>query len=146
MSDMRESQREFRQLLDGYQRSWLESIRPRPYRYRGRLTRKPRTHVTIRKPRPPGELPPLVQKVVAKWVEGQSYRWLAKMFEIDRETVHRWVVKHPHEIQRILNELGWYGAYTVSGLRRKAEAMRALGVIVTNPPSHRQRSGILRTG
>jgi len=123
----------FGRLLDAEQRAYMDRFRPDPYLYRGRLVRKPRINVTIRKARPPDQLPLLVRQVIAKWVQGQSYRWLARMFVIDRDTVRRWVQKHPHEVQRAYDELSYYGAYTTDGLRRKYYALLAMGVRVRPP-------------
>ena len=62
---------------------------------------------TIRRPCAPGTLPRIASQVIEYWVRGQSYRWLAQRFGVDKNTAHRWVRKHPHEVERWIDELGW---------------------------------------
>ena len=132
MSGKRAIHRTIRQLLDAEQRAWVESIRPAPYEYRGRIVQKPRAHITVRKAQAPGELHPFIETIILEWVRGQSERWIGRRHGLDRETVHRWVVKHPHEVQRALDEAGSYGGLTEYWLRRRAATMRAIGVVVGN--------------
>lgn len=89
-----------------------------------------RWHCTVRSARAPGDVPLFVTIVIRHWVYGQSKRWIAQRYGIDQGTVRRWIEKHPDVVRRFHDELGHYRAPNAYELRRKREALRALGIAV----------------
>jgi hypothetical protein len=86
---------------------------PHPKRY----TRK-RWHCTIRKPRTHGEEPFLVRRVIWFWVHGQSCRWIGSRFGLDRETIQRWVEKHPELVRQEIEAYGGIGITNAKAAQR----------------------------